>query len=140
MRGWRRSSWPAQSRTGTSWVWDEDYRGVREDAALLLDLMGYVPAPEIEHALENAVSLRDPRLASLAAVSLLRLGRDVDPSTFERGAADAEVRNWLFDELQTLGKGEKFPEAWATQEAFAESELVTWSRSRRGGGPTRSSG
>jgi hypothetical protein len=93
---------------------------------LVLDLMGYFPAPEVERVLHEASRFKDPSLAGFAAGSLLRLGREVDPVIIERIAASPEMRSWLFDHLRELGKRGSFPAKWATQEALAESVMVRW--------------
>jgi hypothetical protein len=116
----------ADAQTGTDWMWDDDYQYLRGDAGVVLDLFGYVPSPEISPLLVQAANLRDPHLASAAALSLLRLGDDVPKGALERAAADPWVRNRLFDALNEMGKGERFPDEWATQEAFAEGALVDW--------------
>jgi hypothetical protein len=117
---------PAQMHAGLSWVWEDEYESVREDAALMLDVMAYFPAAEIEAVLTDATRLRDPRLAGFAATSLLRIGRDVDASVLRRVAESSEARSWLFDELKRLGKRQLFPSEWATQPALAEAEMVRW--------------
>jgi hypothetical protein len=117
---------PAQMQPGLSWVWDDEYGSVREDAALLLDVMAYFPAAEVEALLTEATKLKDARLAGFATTSLLRMGRDVDESVLRHVAESAEARSWLFDELKRLGKGQLFPSQWATQEALAEAEMVRW--------------
>jgi hypothetical protein len=122
----REKALAAQKPTGTSWLWEDEYVSTREDAGLLLDLMGYFPSPPIEPLVREAAKLKDPKLAYFGAISSLRLGMSVDADTLERVAASAEVRGWLFDGLGRLGKRSLFPTRWATQAALAEAEMVNW--------------
>ncbi|MGC8539782.1 MAG: hypothetical protein ACP5QA_04040, partial [Phycisphaerae bacterium] len=49
------------------------------------------------------------------------------PATaLESVAASAETRNWLHFALTSLGRTELFPARFATHEAFAESDMVSW--------------
>lgn len=107
-------------------AWDDDTAASREDAGLLLDLMGYFPLAEVEASLRQATTSRDPKLALFATMSLLRLGRAVASEVLDRVAAAAETRSMLFDGLHRLGKEALFPREWATQEALATSEMVNW--------------
>ena len=116
----------AQVKPGTSWIWDESYAPLREEAGLLLDLMGYFPSGDVEVILNEASKLKDPKLAYFGAASLLRLGRNVDSGIWEHVAASPEMRSWLFDNLKRLGKAQLFPAKWATQKALAEAEMVRW--------------
>jgi hypothetical protein len=116
----------AQTKPGTDWLWEDSYAEVREDAGLLLDLMGYFPSPEVEAILAEASKLKDARLAFFAAASLLRLGQSVDAAILEHVAASAEARSLLFDELKRQRKAHLFPAQWATQKAFAEADMVNW--------------
>ncbi|MCI0448060.1 hypothetical protein L0152_33190, partial [bacterium] len=115
-----------QRKEGLSWMWEEDYLDWRFDAALLLDLIGYFPGEKICSELFNALRNSDPRLKFFAAISLVRKGKDVADSDLQEIAASAETRNWLFERLNQLERPELFPEAFNTQEAFAESEMVNW--------------
>jgi hypothetical protein len=116
----------AQARPGTDWMWDDDYGEVREDAGLVLDLMGYFPSADVEATLDDASRLQDARLAGFAVGSLLRLRGSVEAAVLERVAANPQMRDWLFDELGRQGKRQLFPAQWATQKAFAEADMVSW--------------
>lgn len=117
---------PAQRDKGITWMWDERYSEWREDAGLLLDLLGYLPAKSVEPELRRALDYRDTRLQFFAIISLLRLGKAVDPAPVAAVAAQAEMRNSLYKELQAQGKQSLFPEKYRTQSAFAESDMVNW--------------
>ena len=62
---------PAQKDQGVAWMWDDSYQELREDAALLLDLLGHFPANRVDKALRDALGFKDPRLKHFAVVSLL---------------------------------------------------------------------
>jgi hypothetical protein len=116
----------AEAKDTIGWTWDEDYAFARGYAGLLLDLMGYFPAAEVEPILEEATRSGDPKLALFAAIALVRLGRPVGLDLLERVAASAETRSLLFDELKRERQPALFPRKWATQAALAESEMVKW--------------
>ena len=116
----------AQTKPANDCMCDKSYVDAREDAGLLLDLMGYFASPDIEAILKEASKLRDPRLAYFGAASFLRLGRDVDAGVLEHVAESPEMRGSLFDELKRQGRMRLFPARWATQKALAESAMVKW--------------
>jgi hypothetical protein len=116
----------AQKAEGGDWMWEDAYLEMRGPAELLLDIMGYMKTPEIEKALREALSLRDPRLKYFAISSLLRHGQAVDGADVADVARWPEMRNHLYDRLQAVGKSSLFPEQFRTQKAFAESEMVEW--------------
>jgi hypothetical protein len=107
-------------------MWEDRYRDVRNNAALLLDAMGYFPDARVEKALRDALGYRDPKVKGFAVVSLLKLGKEIAPEDVREVAASAEMRNWLYDRLEELGKLDLYPEEFRTQEAFAESDMAGW--------------
>jgi hypothetical protein len=111
---------------GLDWVAEESYVDTRETAAVLLDLFGWIPSPDTDRALREALSLRDPRLVAFAATSLVRRGATVPPEAFELAASSAETRAGVFETLNELKHRDLFPARWATQAALAESVLVRW--------------
>ena len=117
---------PAQKDQGIAWIWQDSYQDARHHAGLLLDLLGYLPADRVEKPLRDALEYRDPRLKYFALISLLRLGKAVDPKHVEDVAGSAEVRNWLYTSLKELDKSSLFPERFRTQAAFAEADMVNW--------------
>jgi hypothetical protein len=117
---------PAQRSEGVGWMWEQDYQVARRMASVVLDLFGFVDAPEARNELPEALGYRDPRLKTSAICSLLRQGETVDPRHFDDAAASHETRNSLYDSLTDLGKVELFPQRFLTQEAFACSEMVNW--------------
>lgn len=118
--------WPRQENSGLSWMWEDDYLEWRFDVALLLDLMAFFAEKEIYSELSSALNYSDPRLKLFAAISLLRIGKGVPHSEFEKIAGSAETRNWLYKRLVKLERSELFPEAFFSQKAFAESDMVNW--------------
>jgi hypothetical protein len=117
---------PAQRVEGTAWMWEESYQGPRGIAGLVLDILGYFSSPEVEAELRQALHYGDPKLKLFAVVSLLRLGKQVEPRYVFEVAANADMRNWLHDRLEELGRLDLFPPALRTQEALAESNMVSW--------------
>lgn len=105
---------------------DEDLAIVRRETGLLLDLLGNVPTPAVQAELRRALEFEDVKLKYFAVVSLLRLGRLVEPVHIRAVAANAEMRWWLWDELGRLGLQSMFPAEFRTMEAFAEADLVRW--------------
>lgn len=118
---------PRQRTEGHRWMWEEDYLAARDHAGLLLDLFGEVPSHHIRSELTRAMTdYTDPKLLGFAAVSMVRQGAPVSSDTLDRIAADAEIRNKLFELLERSGRADLFPPRYKTQEAFAESAMVGW--------------
>lgn len=117
---------PFQQQHGHSWRWQEDYQDPRNEAGLLLDILGYVPGPEVESELRKALTLADQRLVMYAALALLRQGHVLAPETLEGVAACDETRNTFQQSLIELQCGYLFPPAHADSESTARSRLVTW--------------
>lgn len=115
----------AQQSEGISWMWTNEYQERRSAGALYLDLMGYFPTNDVKTELGSALTYLDLKLKYFAVTSLLRLGEDVDASHILDVARSAEMRNFLYNELEKL-ELELYPEAYKTQKAFAESEMVNW--------------
>lgn len=105
---------------------DDAFSYLRGTIGIQLDLMGYFPAEMVAPLLNDALQLNDPYLSMFAVISLLRLGESVQPIDIAVVAADAEMRNSLYDQLAELDKSYLFPAQYRTQEAFAESEMVRW--------------
>ena len=117
---------PAQQEDGVAWMWEDEYQKSRNIAGLLLDLMGYFPEQEVETALRNALRYSDPHLKCYALLSLVRLGKSVTKRDVLEVARSAEMRNCLYSGLGGLDRLDLYPEEFRTQEAFAESTMVTW--------------
>lgn len=118
---------PLQRATGHRWMWEQGYLEPRNDAALLLDLFGYVRARRTREALARAgTEYTDPRLLTFALASRLRLKEDVPAESLETIASFAETRNTLYSLLQGVRRTDLFPARYRTQEAFAESAMVRW--------------
>ena len=66
---------PFQEESGHSWRWQDDYQDPRNEAGLLLDILGYVPGDVVVAELHHALTLSDPHLVMFAAVALLRQRR-----------------------------------------------------------------
>lgn len=117
---------PMERSGDDDWIWVEEYTDYRWQAALLLDLMGYLPGTEIVAELQAALESADPQVKCFGAVGLLRHGQDVPVTALESVAASAEMRNWFHFALTSLGRTEFFPPRFATHEAFAQSNMVSW--------------
>ncbi|GLC31662.1 hypothetical protein [Clostridium omnivorum] len=103
-----------------------EYLDLRYEAGVYFDLAGYINSPEVILALRNIMQVKDMRLKMFAAVSLIRLGKTISPEDALEIAADSEVRNWFYINLEKLEKEDIFPEQYRTQHAFAESNMVDW--------------
>jgi len=117
---------PMERPGDDDWIWVEEYSEYRWQAALLLDLMGYLPGAEIVAELQAALESADPQVKYFGVVGLLRQGQNVPATALESVAASAEMRNWLHFALTSLGRAELFPPRFATHEAFAQSNMVSW--------------
>lgn len=118
---------PSQRVDGVAWRWEHDYYSWRGQAGVLLDLFGYIPAPEVVPVLREAVDkFTDPRLRMYAALSLMRHNEEVSAETVAEIAACPECRKLLFDGLQKIERYQLYPVALRSQAALAESDLVNW--------------
>lgn len=116
----------AEKPSGTAWRFSERHGELREQLGAWIDLAGHLRAPALVPLLVEASALRDPLLAGLAAVALLRRERRVGAAVWERVAADPETRAQLYEALADLDALAHFPARWRTWEAFACAEMVTW--------------
>ena len=125
-RALKRALFSAQRCDGLAWMWAESYTSLRFKASLLLDLMGWVRSDAVITELVEALAFTDPRLKTFAMLSLIC--HDRVPRFHHRVAAvqSAETRNLLHDRLSAAGREDLFPVEYATQDAFAESDLVAW--------------
>lgn len=117
---------PMERPGDDDWIWCDEYSDYRWQAAILLDLMGYLPGAEIIAGLRAALQSADPQVRCLGVVGLLRHGQEVPATALESVAASAETRNWLHFALTSLDRTELFPPRFATHEAFAQSDMVCW--------------
>ena len=117
---------PMERPGDDDWIWCDEYCDYRWQAVLLLDLMGYLPGTEIIAELHAAVQSADPQVRCLGVVGLLRHGHEVPATAIESVAASAETRNWLHYALTSLDRIDLFPPRFATHEAFAQSNMVSW--------------
>ena len=115
-----------QEKPGIAWRFTERYEEVRHRAAMFLDLAGYLRAPKLSAPLHQAAEFRDPRLATFAALALLRRGEEVSPNSLETGAASPETCSILFEGLRALNRSEQFPARWRTWEAFGAAAMTEW--------------
>ncbi len=117
---------PKQRAGGIAWMWADDYISPREECGVVLDLMGFIRAPEVVAELNHALAFADTKLKGFAAISLLRQGVNVDPEAIRAVAADAAMRNWAYDSLRKFDRIFAFPTEYSSQEAFAEADMVNW--------------
>jgi hypothetical protein len=116
-----------QRATVGRWLHDDDYAWPRSRAGLLLDLMGYLPGDDVGARLTDASeSYSDPRLRFFAAMSILRRGGTVEPSTLESIASHAEVRFRMWSMLERMDKLALYPQKYRNRAALAESALCIW--------------
>jgi hypothetical protein len=114
----------AQQSDGTDWMWEATYSTRRNEAGVMLDLLSYLPADDVEYELRRALRYRDPHLQYHALQSLLRIDCEVPDQAIAQVAASAETRTLLFDELKERKQLDRMPARFRTQEALAESDLV----------------
>lgn len=108
-------------------VWkDDEYLELRYNAGVYFDVAGYINSPEIVIALRNIMQVKDMKLKMFAAISLLKWGRTISEEDALEIAADSEVRNWFYINLEMLEKADIFPEKYKNQKCFAESNMVDW--------------
>jgi len=117
---------PFQRPRGHSWRWREEYQDPRNEAILLLDILGYVPGEEVVAELRKALTLEDQRLVMFAAMSLLRQDQALSPETISGIAACDETRNLFRGLLAEVGYGYLFPPDYADPECVARSAMVEW--------------
>jgi hypothetical protein len=117
---------PLQQSEGITWTWEDDYQELRDVAAIVLDALGRTGTPQSKGELREALEYHDPRLQLFAVLGLLRQGEEPPLDVVFAVAGSAESRNWLHRGLVELEREDLFPESFATQEAFAESEMIGW--------------
>ena len=117
---------PFQKDSGHSWRWVDDYQDPRNEAGLLLDILGYVPGKVVSVELRRALTLSDCRLVMFAALSLLRQGHVLSPDAIERIAACDETRIPFKQLLAGMDLSFLFPPAYDDPESIARSALVVW--------------
>ncbi len=110
------------------WLIDSDYEDLSIEAEWFIDLLAYVPGPEVTRALRRASELSDPNLKLFAILSLARRSDPVGPGEIEPVAASRLVRETLWTELRKLGKEHLMPARWSTPASLAESALSRWLR------------
>jgi hypothetical protein len=123
---------PFQRNSGHSWRWQDEYQDPRNEAALLLDILGYVPGKEVTDELQSALTLTDCRLVMFAAVSLLRQRNVLPPEVIEHIAACDETRGAFRQLLNEIGFSFLFPPAYQDRESAARSAMVDWLTSPEG--------
>ncbi len=117
---------PHQKSEGLDWMWDDEYQEPRSLAALVLDVLGHTTTPEAERGLVEALEYKDPQLKMFAVLGLAGHGKQPPRQPLREIAKSSETRNWVYRGLAELDRLDLFPAEYATQEAFAESEMVNW--------------
>jgi hypothetical protein len=113
-----------QPGTDLAWRWADDYRPLRDEAGVLLDLLGCLPRKQVEKELKAALQLADPRLKLVAARALVYVRARPSRAALELIAADPETRAALYRTLVRAGKKRMFPKKWRDQASLAASMLV----------------
>jgi len=113
-------------RSDNDWLWTDEYQEVRGLAGLLLDLSRFFETEESSRALDLGVESADPRLKFFSARALMSVGHEVPDVALRDIAASSEMRNFLFEYLESTNRVDRFPKEFLSQEAFAESEMVDW--------------
>ncbi|MCW3071131.1 MAG: hypothetical protein JWO44_1021 [Bacteroidetes bacterium] len=108
-------------------LWEDDaYQSAYFKAGLVADLLGYFKEGNVTAELKAYLTVKNIKLKMFAVNSLIRQDQKLDDEVINSIAADAESRNWFYDNLVSQGKEELFPSNYKTQEAFAESNMVNW--------------
>lgn len=115
-----------QDKLSNELIWSDGYQDLRNEASLLLDLFGFVKSIEAKVILKEALSYKDVRLKFFAAVSLTRHGIAMEDALIQEIAENVEMRNFLYKFLSDEKQQDRFPKKFATQPAFAASNLVNW--------------
>lgn len=118
-----RSQQPADGPS--AWRFEENYRELRSEGALLLDLLVYSDGP-VEDLLAQTLGFSDPKLQFHAAISLTALGEQIDPAVFEAVAASAEMRMAFYRWAERHGQDDLLPSEYRTQPMLAQAELANW--------------
>jgi hypothetical protein len=117
---------PLQQHEGIGWMWEEDYRGLRDELGILLDLMGYILTDDVRKRLHHAMLLRDPLPRVFAIQSLLMHGERVDAKDVAEVAEFPEKRCLLLNVLKKFKRESLFPAKYSTQGMLAEGKMVHW--------------
>lgn len=102
------------------------------EARRALQVLGCLFTSAADHALEEASTHEDPRVASAAVDALLRRGTEVPASTIARLASRLESRWSLFASLARENARDRMPVAHRGSRALAEG-LCDWRTFRWGG-------
>ena len=107
-----------------------DENAVKNDLGVLemtADLLGYLTDKEKTiPLLRQGLQHFEARIQLYCAISLIRLDEQVSDKYFKRIAKDPLLRLMLYEALDGMDKPELFPDAFMTQQHFAESDMVTW--------------
>lgn len=102
------------------------YFEVYRFVGLALDLMAYIPRPDVKSELRLMAGDADKALKCSALASLIVLDVSVDAGDLLDIAANAEVRQELYARLRVSDKLDLFPAQFKNQAALAESDMVNW--------------
>ncbi len=108
------------------WSKAENYRTVRYESGIALDLIGQLADPALAAIAEPWLEMTDPYLLMFAALALVRLGRSPSASVLGQVAGSPLYRGHLYDKLEKMGRASLFPAEHLRLCAFAESSLVSW--------------
>jgi hypothetical protein len=107
-------------------MWEEEYRDLRNEGCLLLDILSYFPDEASLSILKNSLNFQDSRFVFFAITGLIRKNQIPQQSAFIKVASSPETRNLLYRFLLDVDKKYLFPEKFNTQEHLAESDMVGW--------------
>jgi hypothetical protein len=115
-----------QQAVSNEWLTEDEYAEARALGEVMLDVLGYLPGEDVDRALNDGMTLTDPRLKTFAILSLLRRGQCVDPDQIEQAAASLEMRKTFHGQLRKLGCEWLMPEEWSQPWHLAASDLCRW--------------
>jgi hypothetical protein len=116
----------AGGSTSRPWWRRPGYQNTRFSATNLLRGLGYLRRSEATVEQRKWSEIDDPLVQCELLAARLRRGEEVAPEELDMVAGDFEARPVLYERLSELGRTTLFPAQWATQDAFAEADMVRW--------------
>tara|TARA_Y100001972_G_C7625207_1_gene313587 strand:+ start:72 stop:1343 length:1272 start_codon:yes stop_codon:yes gene_type:complete len=115
----------AQRRDFGRWLYREKYSDLRSEAALFLDVLGFIQKGS-SGLLREALKVTDPKLVFYAITACFRLNLKVPAKSIAHVAKDLEMRSALFELLEEQGQLNQFPRKYSSQNLLAESDFSRW--------------
>lgn len=113
----------------SNYNYDGIYYGLNDYAVLMMPF--YDENNMVQQFFSKILQTRDDDVKMDAALLMLRNGKPVPDSVFEKLAANDKFRSILYYRLEKDGRLDKFPAHWKTQESYCRSVLVTASNAEK---------